>query len=600
MKLMFKLGFATLLTLLLSHCTKQPSTFAPSISKAPIAHDRYPESLNYYLKQTQEENEASVSYAKLQASGRALKDGMTAFGFQVFSDIDQNTLPSTAKNEYQLLGASYALSDRNPNLAFRYLTQTELHTLEQDERLNYHQLRAKALLQRNDSVAYVDELIALHPLLPTSVEQQNNDKLIMQHLVNLDMPTLQQMASQSNENQVSGWASLISILKSKPHAPEEAKAQFMQWNEKFSSHPAQKILSAPALASIQTLKPKQVALLLPQSGPLTGPGSAILQGFMDAQEEYSMKNQFQIKVYDTDKLNMDEISNQIAKDHIDFVIGPLDKNKVNAFAKSNHQIPTLLLNHSDSMLSGSIFSYGIDPRQEAIEVANKAYVDGKRRVIIIRPEGMWGEQIKLAFKKAWETVGGTIIDEYAYPNLATLSDGIQNLLKLNESHGRKQHIKTILKREINFLPRRRQDADMIFLIALPNAARQIKPMLNYYFAGQIPIYATSSIYSGVHAPSQDKDLDGIIFCDMPSLILNPQRYALGQSPWPEYLNSKSRLLLLGRDAFLIMNQWHYLEHIPNLGLLGSSGYLYLGEQRNIQRSFMWAKFDNGTAVPYRT
>src|SRR5205823_5983563 len=66
--------------------------------------------------------------------------------------------------------------------------------------------------------------------------------------------------------------------------------------------------------------------------------------------------------------------------------------------------------------------------------------------------------------------------------------------------------------------KRRQDADMIFMIAPPEYARQIKPLLNYYYAGNLPIYATSHVYQGIPNAALDNDLNGIQFCDMPWTI----------------------------------------------------------------------------------
>lgn len=41
------------------------------------------------------------------------------------------------------------------------------------------------------------------------------------------------------------------------------------------------------------------------------------------------------------------------------------------------------------------------------------------------------------------------------------------------------------------------------------------PLLNYYYAGDVPVYATASVYGGSANPLKDKDLDGIIFATFP-------------------------------------------------------------------------------------
>ena len=60
----------------------------------------------------------------------------------------------------------------------------------------------------------------------------------------------------------------------------------------------------------------------------------------------------------------------------------------------------------------------------------------------------------------------------------------------------------------------------MFLAATPQQARQIKPTLAFQYAGDLPVYATSHLYTGTNNPTQDQDLNGIRFCETPWL-LNP-------------------------------------------------------------------------------
>ncbi len=52
---------------------------------------------------------------------------------------------------------------------------------------------------------------------------------------------------------------------------------------------------------------------------------------------------------------------------------------------------------------------------------------------------------------------------------------------------------------------------MVFLLSYPSKARQIMPLLKYYYAGDVPVYATSSVYTGGVNVMKDRDLNGIIF-----------------------------------------------------------------------------------------
>src|SRR5690554_7108230 len=79
-------------------------------------------------------------------------------------------------------------------------------------------------------------------------------------------------------------------------------------------------------------------------------------------------------------------------------------------------------------------------------------------------------------------------------------------------------MRRLLRQSTEFEPRRRQDADWLFLVALPQQARQIKPTLAFNFASDLPVYSTSHVYSGEPNPSKDRDLNGIVFCDTPWLL----------------------------------------------------------------------------------
>ncbi|HBM24713.1 MAG TPA: hypothetical protein DD411_14230, partial [Alcanivorax sp.] len=48
-----------------------------------------------------------------------------------------------------------------------------------------------------------------------------------------------------------------------------------------------------------------------------------------------------------------------------------------------------------------------------------------------------------------------------------------------------------------------------FLVADPNEGRQIKPALNFHYARDLPVFATSHLYNGTPAPRRDQDLDGV-------------------------------------------------------------------------------------------
>ena len=112
----------------------------------------------------------------------------------------------------------------------------------------------------------------------------------------------------------------------------------------------------------------------------------------------------------------------------------------------------------------------------------------------------------------WAYNGGTITTVVNFSS-NNIVNPIRDSLAIDQSQKRANKLRWIIGKKFKFNPRRRQDINVILLAASPTQARQIRPALKFYFAGNIPVYATSNIYSGIEKPQLDKDLDGIIFGD---------------------------------------------------------------------------------------
>ena len=150
-----------------------------------------------------------------------------------------------------------------------------------------------------------------------------------------------------------------------------------------------------------------------------------------------------------------------------------------------------------------------------------------------------------------------------------------------------------LGREVISRPTRRQDVDMVFLASSPRNARLFKPQLDFYYAGDLPLYATSHIYAGVPSPLQDQDLEGVLFCDIPLLLDERMEATLdADAAGQKY----PRFLALGADAWLLAMNLEYLERYPEATLAGWTGGLSLRQQRQIFRTLTWARFQRGDIV----
>lgn len=146
-----------------------------------------------------------------------------------------------------------------------------------------------------------------------------------------------------------------------------------------------------------------------------------------------------------------------------------------------------------------------------------------------------------------------------------------------------------------------QDIDFVFLAATPQQARQIKPTLAFQYAGDLPVYATSHLYTGTNNPTQDQDLNGIRFCETPWL-LNPSDPTRQQvaAQWPQANGSMGRLYAMGVDAYRLAPRLPELKAVPSLQIDGLTGTLSLNPTQRIERQLQWAEFRNGQVQPLGT
>jgi hypothetical protein len=136
---------------------------------------------------------------------------------------------------------------------------------------------------------------------------------------------------------------------------------------------------------------------------------------------------------------------------------------------------------------------------------------------------------------------------------------------------------------------------MIFLLARPEQARSIKPLLDYHYAGDIPIYASSRVYSG-DEPKKNRDINGVRFIDMP-WVLNPPS-ALHRLINQEVNSSKQLqpMYALGIDSFQLHPRLRQLSEIPSSRFYGNTGTLRLNADREVERRLLFAKIRNGRAT----
>lgn len=323
----------------------------------------------------------------------------------------------------------------------------------------------------------------------------------------------------------------------------------------------------------------RVILLLPLQGKLGEAGRAIRDGFMAAYHQQSPQD-ITISAIDTTKASSIQAAYQRAVEYgANTIVGPLDKKEVIEIGKIGAlPVTTLVLNYlpRGTKTTENLYQFGLSPLDEAEQVAEKAWQDGQRNALMIIPDSEWGRGVGQVFEERWRSLGGRVLG-ILYVGKQDLAEQLKPILNANPELRRASVSETF-----------RQDVEMVFLVAPPMVAAQIRPLLQLHHAGHLPIYATSMVYQG----GSNEALDGIIFCDLPWELepANELHTQLAQQYQQQFIKN-SRLYALGIDAYEIVykKQWTNTHAI----FPGMTGTLYLTPQHQFLRTLQWAEFRNG-------
>ncbi|MDG2045987.1 MAG: penicillin-binding protein activator [Halioglobus sp.] len=421
---------------------------------------------------------------------------------------------------------------------------------------------------------------------------------------NLERTDTQQLSAALPNAADPQWRSWLALALINRQAKSQMRHELIQWRIENANHPAANPLPGGLdyLLASSTHNGK-IAIILPLSGQLAEAGKAVLNGFLAAHYADSSTGQTtdELLVIDVGKFpSASDAYDEALREGASIVVGPLSKQALaDLAARPERPIPILALNRIDPIWpaqGSALVQLSLAPEDEAASVAELAFSRGARRAIIIAPAGHWGQKVETALRERWGTLGGTIASDVTYSTYDDYSDNVTSALALDTSDQRAHDLRTAIGMNIEFTPRRRQDADAIFLLSHNGAeARSIKPLLAFHYAGNLPVYAISSIYSGI-PDERNQDLNGIQLVETPWLLgFNPSlRIAL--SSGDDKPGKYTRLNALGADAYLVQSNFSRLQSGADVLLRGNTGLLSMDPTLTIKRQLSAATFDAGALV----
>ncbi len=538
------------------------------------------------------------------------------------TDMSENTLKklrpekldAIQKFESQILISRIHLSRDDALLALHILKAEVPADAPAELKAEYHITKSIAYEKDNQALNAFQERIKYSPFISKEEDKINNRKRIWQLIANTELTALEEaLQTADRKSDLAGWLELGIISKTSLYNLPILESSIISWEKRYPKHPASKetVQIILALGKEVNQLPKQIALLLPLSKQYRDFSNAIQDGFLAAWYNASGKKPA-LRIYDSSQGNITDIYQKAVEEGAEFIVGPLEKESIKDLLTSDTvTTKTLTLNRisTDESISTQrpgtditpmIYQFGLVPEDEANQIAGQILLDGHSNALIVTPDNSWGDRIFDAFSSNWLKLGGTIINHVKiFDTSRNYAIPIEQLLNITESKKRARDLMTTLGRKLNFEPRPRQDADVIFIAATAEMARQLMPQLRFYGAGDIDTYSISNVFTGIYAPSKDSDIDGVIFTDMPWVVDPEYQSSLLQQQlnqtWQQDNSPYRRLFALGIDAYQIIPFLGSL-YIQGNSYAGNTGSLVIDNYGHVTRQSVLARFVKGVPV----
>jgi len=407
--------------------------------------------------------------------------------------------------------------------------------------------------------------------------------------------------------ELTGWLEVSLIARTTLINDRSVSAAARAWANEHDGHVITREIFPELLTHYKALfpVPAQVAILLPTQGGLAAAAKAIRDGILAAYLE--QPGESVIRFYASGETSESALAAymQAREDGAMQIIGPLRIGSTRALSSMEDQVvPVLLLNEPsevqqyDQQRTSIVSSLSLSQTEEAAAIAGKALAQGQKQALVLVPDNAWGTRIETAFSTVFEDGDGNIAATSRFNRAANdQSAMLTQLLRIDQSKQRKTDLQSLLGVPLTFEPRRRNDFDFVFLAATPAEGRELKPLLRFHNAGDIPVYAMGRVYSGAVERTADRDLNDIIFPSTPWQL----QAASETTMLPDSVRGGTfgNLYALGQDAWRLLPWIPLMQKDPDLWFAGNVGALRLRTDGRMYREPAWAKFSSGRPLPYQ-
>jgi outer membrane PBP1 activator LpoA protein len=522
------------------------------------------------------ENRALRDYYKLLAAEAWREEAALDDVARLLGDIKRKKLDAEQNLRYDLLDAELALSRRQATRAASLLAVDDAR-IPVAVRERWLELQARAFEAEDRYLDAARTRLRLIALLGAGEQRPARDELLQMLILHKPERLRADLAPLAADDALRPW--LERALRASGEAPARAA---IAPDEAVGTM----LSGSDGQMRREGFKPvRKLALLLPASGDYAAAGKAILDGVMSMH--YQLAAAESVQVYDvggTRRSALDAYRQALA-DRVDAVIGPVERDQVDAILESGAgDVPLLTLNHPDpkTIAAQSSFHFGLMPEEEAAAAAERLIAEGAKRIAVFGTNEDWSERAMATFDAQLLALGGHTSGRRMLRDSDV--DFAEAIAALVGTPGDAPELRK---------------ADGIFIALRPSTARLLLPQLRAADFTDLPTLATSHVYSGTPQTIQDKDLDGLAFFDAPwthgGVVGLPLRAELARDLMAA--QASPRLFAFGLDAYQLLPYLDFLRARPGRFVDGASGQLLSDAFGRIRRLPPLYRFVGGQPQP---
>ncbi len=589
-----------LLILTLSYLTiscAQQTTSGPSSPLSPVGGGALQSEFNaeqLYL-QARDLSGEKQQYHLLNTAKQALQEQNYLLALAITENLKNSPFQVIRRhNQLPLLQAYLAAGQQN--YAGKMIDSIPLSDVAETDINEYLWVSANYFTERQRYLAASKVLLQLEANTTAAKEYPELTTILWQNLNGLSSSEISTLRTGASAR-TTAWLNLAELSRRYIGQSENLQQAFHDWQRRYPMMPSLEDMpeNIQKLITLQPYKPEKIGVLLPLNGQYRQHAQAIQYGLLAAASQHNATTLVFIDSQQTPAELMQQLNDQ----QVGFVIGPLLRDNVDLLNRQPEwHWPTLFLNSQDNQASAQPerFYFALSMEDEASQMAQLFHQKDYQRPIVISARNPVSQRMQQHFSQQWQQFGHNAPESYQFSAKEELEALVTQLLETDKSRERVRNINSLVTGKIEADPHSRLDIDAIYLIADPVQTRLFKPFIDVSVsqaAPRLPVYASSRSHSTTIDRTDQRDLNGLTFTEMPWMLNEQSSRQLReqyQQLFPEQDETLQRLFAMGYDAYNLVSVLKQQQQFPALNYQGLTGQLTLTPSGTIQRRLSWAGY----------